>query len=282
MTQETVNKVLPWKAGVPAWVMAVEGAVIAGIGLFIISNPETASRAVLIALAVLLLVNAVPRLMRYYNHRAEAGMTLETIHGWLGVVGGAVALVLTLIVQPENLSTVALLFGIVIIISGVLELVERLTVQEGQRRLLLFLMPLVLIIAGVILVLIPLSATVTPETLGQVLALLGFALLAIGLIRVYGNYQRREAMKEADAKRAQLAKEIAEADKRAGKAAEPPAPVEPPPAAPPAPDEPPPPAAPVASVGAATGVPPSAASPVVAPPDDDDPEDPAVKAALEP
>jgi uncharacterized membrane protein HdeD (DUF308 family) len=267
MPTETVDKLLPWKSGVPAWIMAVEGAVIAGIGLFVISSPETASRAVLIALAVLLLVNAVPRLMRYYNHRTEAGMTIETIHGWLGVIAGAVAIVLTLVVQQENLATVALLFGVTIIISGVLELVERFNAQAGKRRLLLFIMPLVLILAGVVLVLIPLSTTVTPETIGQVLALLGFALLAIGLIRVYGNAQRRAAMKEAEAKRAQLAKEIAEADKRAGKSAELLAE--------------PPPAATMAAVGAATGVPPSAASPVVAPPEDDDPEDPAVKAAVD-
>lgn len=243
MPTETVNKLLPWKSGVPAWIMAVEGAIVAGIGLFIINRGETASRAVLLALGALMLFNGVPRLMSYYNQREDtASMSISTIHGWFGVIAGVIAILLTLIVEPDNLSTIAILFGIALIVSGGLELYERFTAGEG-KRLLRFVLPAVLIIAGFILIAIPLSATVTPETLGQLLALLGFALLAIGLIRMYGNYQRMQAVKEASAKRELLAQEIAAADQRAGKAA---------------------------------------ISPAAAAPSGDEPEDPAVKAALEP
>ncbi|HYO89365.1 MAG TPA: DUF308 domain-containing protein [Candidatus Limnocylindrales bacterium] len=270
MPTETVNKVLPWKSGVPAWIMAVEGAIIAGIGLFVINQQEGAVRAVLIALGALMLFNGVPRLIRHYGAAAD-NTDKDMIQGWYGTVVGIAAILLTLIVQPENLSTIAILFGIALIIAGALELYERFTANKDNRRLMMFVMPLILLVAGVVLVAIPISDRITPETFGQILALLGFALLALGLVRMWGNYQRREALKEAEAKRAQLAKEIAEADKRAG--ATEPAPVTPAPAS----------VSPVTPAPAPANVPLAAAVPAVEPPPaGDEPVDPAVSAAVEP
>lgn len=247
MATETVNKLLPWKSGVPAWIMAVEGAIIAGIGLFVINRGDTASRAVLLALGALMLFNGAPRLMRYYGQREDTSMSVETLHGWFGVIAGVIAILFTLIAGPENLSTIAILFGIALIISGGLELYERFTSGE-DNRLMRFALPAVLIVAGLMLIIISLSATITPMVFGQLLALLGFVLLALGLIRMYSNHQREQALKEADAKHAQLAQEIVAAEQRT--------------------DEP--------------AAPPPVVSPAAAAPSGDEPEDPAVKAALEP
>ncbi|MBL8145789.1 MAG: DUF308 domain-containing protein [Anaerolineae bacterium] len=253
MPTESVKKALPWRAGVPAWIMAVEGLIIAFLGMYIINQPASATRVLLIALGALMLFNGIPRLSRYYSGPAEGKQEGDLLQGWYGAAVGGAAIALTLLAGEDSLAGVVLLFGVALVIGGILELFDRFTKSKGNRRFGLFIMPIVLIVAGVSLTTLRVSQNLTPELIGQILALLGFALLALGLVRVYGNYQKRHELDEAKQQRDQLDKQISAAEQPPAPAPAAPAPA--PAAAPPAP-----------------AVPPSA----------DDPEDPAVKAALEP
>ncbi len=272
MPTETVKKALPWRAGAPAWIMAVEGAIIAVLGMYVIDQPTNAARVLLIALGALMLFNGVPKVSRYYHRPEEERAESDMLSGWFGTVVGGGAIILTLLADnPDSLVWVAILLGIALIIAGVLESFERFSANKGHRRLVQFIMPLILILAGLSLVGLRVSDRLTPLLVGQILALLGFALLAIGLVRMWGNHKARQAAKEAEEKRLLLAKEIADADAKAGKTATPapaPAAAAPPPAPAAAAPSAPPPAAPVAP-------PAPAATPA------DDPEDPAVSASLD-
>ena len=265
MPTETVKKALPWRAGTPAWIMAVEGLIIAILGMYIIQNQTGAVRILLIALGVLMLFNGVPRLSRYYNGPAEGKQEGDLLQGWYGTVVGAGAIGLTLLSDnPENLAGVVFLFGIALIIGGILDLFDRFSRNKGNRRLALFIMPIILIVAGLSLVTLRVSSTLTPELIGQILALLGFALFAIGLLRVYGNRKARRELAEAEVQRDKLDKQIADANARNAAAAGAAAAATPAPAAPaPAP----------APAPAATAPAPAPAAPPA------EPEDPAVAAS---
>ena len=241
--------------------MAVEGTVIAVVGMYILNQPEVATRALLVALGALLLFHGVPRLSRFYHGAAEARIAADQMLGWYNTAVGGAAVLLSLIVSNENLTVVAVLLGVVLAISGVLDLLERLRIDKAQRRPGFLIMPLILIAAGVALVVVRGIPSLNVEVVGQVLALLGLALLAIGLLRVYGNSKARATLKEAEAKQAALARDIAAAEAKVGTQ---PQNVPPPPPPAPAPVAAPPPVAPASSAGP------------------DEPEDPAVKAALKP
>ena len=251
MPTETVKKALPWRAGVPAWIMAVEGVIIALLGMFILDQPSKATQIVLIALGALMLFNGIPRLSRYYSGPADGRTEGDLLHGWYATVVGGGAIALTLIVQEDNLSGVVILVGIALVIAGLLELYERFTTSKGNRRLMTFIMPILLLVAGIALISVRVIPSLNVALIGQIFALLGFALVALGLIRVYGNYQKRHELDAAKQQRDQLDKQISAAE-------QPPAPAPAPAAPAPAPSAP------------------------AAPPPADDPEDPAVKADLEP
>ena len=252
MPTETVKKALPWRAGVPAWIMAVEGLVIALLGLFVLGQPSKSTQIVLLALGALMLFNGIPRLSRYYSGPSGERSEADLLHGWYGTITGGGAILLTLIVQEDNLSGVVILMGIALVIAGLLELYERFTAGKGNRRLAMFIMPIILLLAGGALISVRVIPGLTVDLIGQILALLGFALLALGLIRVYGNYSKRHELEDAKKQRDQLDQQITAAKQSAKPAAAPAAPA-------PAPA----PAAP--------------AAPVAAPPAE--PEDPAVAAS---
>ena len=241
MPAETVKKVLPWRAGVPAWIMAAEGAIIAFLGFYILNNQESAIRVLLMALGVLMLFNGVPRLSRYYHGPADERAEADMLQGWYGAVVGGGAIFLTLLTRdnPEMLLWVIVLVGIALVIGGLLELFDRFTRNKGNRKLVMFIMPIILIIAGLALVTLRFSNTLTPELLGQLMALLGIALLALGLIRVWGNRVKRKELADAVKQRDQADQKIAAAQPPAT-----PAPAAPAPAAPVAPVAPAAPAAP--------------------------------------
>lgn len=230
MPTETVKKALPWRSEVPAWIMAVEGAIIALLGMYIINQPANATRVLLIALGALMLFNGIPRLSRYYNGPAEAKREGDLLQGWYGTVVGGGAIALTLLVGEDSLAGVVFLFGVALIIGGILEFFDRFQSGKGNRRLMMFIMPIILIIAGLSLVTLRVSQNLTPELIGQVLTLLGLALLALGVIRVYGRYQKRHELDAAKQQRDQLDKQITAAEGPATPAAPAPAPVAPAPA----------------------------------------------------
>lgn len=250
MPAETVKKALPWRAGVPAWIMAVEGLVIALLGFFILDQPGKSTQILLIALGALMLFNGVPRLSRFYSGPADERNEADQLHGWYGTIVGAGAILLTLIVDQSNLSGVVSLVGIALIIAGLLDLFERFNASKGNRKLAIFIMPIIILAAGVALVSVRVIPGLSADLIGQIFALLGIALLAIGLIRVWGNRQKEKELADAVKQRDELDKKIASSQ-----------PTTPAPApASPAPEAPVAPAAPAPSAP-------------------DDPEDPAVAAS---
>ncbi len=190
VTFDAVDKRLPWRAAVPAPVMAAEGAVIAVVGLIIVNTPASAAVLLIVALGGYLLVHGALRLLRYLRAPSGGRDRWDAVIGAPGTAAGLAA-VLFGVLRTSRIETAALLFGLALVVSGALEGSERLVRRLAGPTIALFALPAVQLGAGLLLVILATSAVLNLAAIGGTVAGLGVALLVLGLARMAARRQGR-------------------------------------------------------------------------------------------
>lgn len=195
MTFNALHNRLPWRAAVPAWLMVAEGAVVASVGQWLVNNPAGATVVLMLTLGAVLLVNGTLRLVRFLR-AAQAGRDRwDAALGAPGAVAGIIAILIGLLVSMP-VETAALWFGVALVASGALEGFERIVRRPAARALWLFVLPAVQIGAGLALVVLAMSDNIDAAAIGQIVAVFGVALLALGLVRLAALRQGRGLLTE--------------------------------------------------------------------------------------
>lgn len=184
---DAASKSMPWRKDVAWWVILIQGLVLTGLGLYVLTQDQSAARIVIIVIALLLIADGVLAALASMRGRVpgQAG-SLNAINAGIAIVVGAIVL-LGLLIPFLELGTAAILLALGLIASGAISLVLALFMRpEGSPfRLTRVIGPIVWIALGVLALITANDANNFDliRIVGIVSLVLGVILLVLAFIR---------------------------------------------------------------------------------------------------
>lgn len=176
---DAASKNLPWRKDVAWWVILIQGLVLAGLGLYVLTQDQSAARIIIIVISLLLIADGVMAGLASLRGRVsgQAG-TLNAINAGIAIIIGLIVL-LGLLIPFLELGTAAILLALGLIASGAISLVLVLFMRpEGTSlRLTRVAGPIVWIALGVLALM-----TASGDTNFDLIRIVGVVSLVLGVI----------------------------------------------------------------------------------------------------
>ncbi len=188
MQQQAVSAAsqqMPWRKDVAWWVILIQAIILTVLGLFVLTQGESASNIVVLAAGVLLLVDgAMAGVGAMRGRHAGSAGTLNAINAGIALIVG-VLVILGRLLDFLDIPTAALIAAIGLIVSGGISLVIALFLRgpEEKLRLTRVIGPLVWIGLGVLVLLTRDGTVDTMRIIGLVSLGLGIILFVLTFFR---------------------------------------------------------------------------------------------------
>ncbi len=136
-SMEQVKGLAPWKAGLPWWILLVEGILLALIGLLILIDPRQTSINVALFLCAVMLVAGIMQLLAVFRGKApESVDALISARGSIAAFTGAMVLLLYFLeyITVDSAKTALLMFSMGAFIFGITGFVVSFKTKGSRRR----------------------------------------------------------------------------------------------------------------------------------------------------
>ena len=194
---ETAKGLAPWRAGLPWWVVLVEGSVLGVVGILILIDPRKATVNMALFLAAALVIAGILQLWAILRGRIPESIdSLLAARGAIGIYAGGMVLLLFFL---EYLSTEAglIAFGLGSLIYGLLGLWASIA-SSSRRRASSIVEGVFFTLFGLLLIYVLYAGS---EQVEQVTKIVGWAAIVGGLALIGLSFYNRS--RDADRESAQ-------------------------------------------------------------------------------
>jgi uncharacterized membrane protein HdeD (DUF308 family) len=215
---DTAKDLAPWRAGLPWWVVLVEGAVLGVIGILILIDPRQTTVNVALFLAAALVIAGIIQLWSILRGKVpESVDSLLAARGAIGIYAGGIVLLLFFL-QYLSMEAGLISFGLGSLIYGILGLWSSIA-SSSRRRLSAIIEGIFFTAFGVLLLYVLFAGG---ETVQQVTSIVGWTAIVGGLLLIgisFYNRSRDADREESQTTAADTTTELAPARQRAQQSA---------------------------------------------------------------
>lgn len=173
----------------------------AAIGILLLMNPDTFTRAVLTAFGVVMLIIGVTHIIKYFKRKNESLFpALRLISGIISLIIGVIFTFCTSLIMGV-FSLIAVIYGIILLVSGVFKMQDFFQAKkyEPYVPIVIFLSAAVSVVLGLIIIINPFETTLLVFRFAGISMLVGAATDIITLILIAKSLKKSKVIEITEA-----------------------------------------------------------------------------------